>query len=69
MSAAVDARSGNSVAFEPKDVELLMLDILGADVGESPRLDASGQSTPAAAIICGLSGLEELAKLPFLERW
>jgi hypothetical protein len=34
---------------------------------ESPILDASGLSPPAAAIICGLSGLVEEAKLPFLE--
>jgi hypothetical protein len=34
---------------------------------ESPILDASDLSPPAAAIICGLNGLVEEAKLPFLE--
>lgn len=65
LSAAVDPRSGTSAEFELKEVPLVTLDEDAND--ESPILDASGLSTPAAAIIWGLSGLIELAKLPFLE--
>ena len=58
---AVEGRSGTKVAFELKDEPLMDPKV------ESPILDASGLSPPAAAIICGLSGLVEEAKLPFLE--
>ena len=57
----VDGRSGIKVAFELKDEPLM------DPKEESPILDASSLSPPAAAIICGLSGLVEEAKLPFLE--
>lgn len=56
--------------LELKEVPLAMLDMVDG-VGakdESPMPAASVLSPPAAAIICGLSGLvEALAKLPFLE--
>lgn len=58
---AVDGRSGTKVVFELKDEPFMDPKV------ESPILDASGLSPPAAAIICGLSGLVEEAKLPFLE--
>jgi hypothetical protein len=62
FSVAVDGRSSTKVAFELKEEPLM------DPKEESPILDASGRSPPAAAIICGLSGLvDELAKLPFLE--
>jgi hypothetical protein len=62
FSVTVDGRSGAKVAFELKDEPLM------DPKDESPILDTSDLSPPAAAIICGLSGLvEELAKLPFLE--
>jgi hypothetical protein len=47
-------------------VKDVLLDKVEAKEG-SPMLDASDLSAPAAAMICGLSGLGELAKLPFLE--
>lgn len=53
-----------------------MVGIEAVDISESKRWivnrsDRSGRSpAPAAAIICGLRGLEdELARLPFLECW
>jgi hypothetical protein len=58
---AADARSGTKVAFELKDEPLMDPKL------ESPIFDASDLSPPAAAIICGLNGLVEEAKLPFLE--
>lgn len=67
LSAALGARSGTNVVFELKEAPLLMLDILDmVDAGGSPILDTSGQSAPAAAIICGLNGLAEDV-LPFLD--
>lgn len=52
---AVEGRSGTKVAFELNDEPLMEPKV------ESPILDASGLSPPAAAIICGLSGLVDEA--------
>jgi hypothetical protein len=62
----VDPRSTTNVEFEVKEPPLATLDEEAAN-DESPIVDASDFSPPAAAIIWGLSGLVELAKLPFLE--
>lgn len=68
MSAAEGLREGMNVVFELKEVPLVILDA-PEEKFESPMTDASAQSSPAAAIICGLSGLlDELPKLPFLDR-
>ena len=65
-SLAVADRSGTSVVLELKEDPLARLDIVDANC-DSPMLDTSGLSKPAAAIIWGLRGLVVLARLPFLE--
>ena len=48
--------------FELKEAPLVILDIdMAVANAGSPIFDASGLSPPAAAMICGLSGLFELA--------
>jgi hypothetical protein len=47
---AVEARSGTKVVLELKEAPLVILDKGGAN-GESPMLNASSLSPPAAAII------------------
>lgn len=63
---AADSRSFTSVVLELKVLELVMLGDVDANA-DSPVMGASGLSAPADAIICGLSRLVGLAKLPFLE--